>query len=137
VSCTQEKVIKKLLFSIFVEEERYEKFRRQHISKKMTENDCDQRISQNKIYKNDNSCKETNTFILDDAQKVKDICKGKKDGMTKSTKTFSIVVCKLKNEGARKPKCQYRGKHLTNRVVAIKCEGGLPVHFERDILNAG
>ncbi|KAK2856946.1 hypothetical protein Q5P01_005681 [Channa striata] len=118
-------------------EERYEKFRRQHIKKDMTEKKCDSVIQVNKIYNVDNSCKITNTFILADPKKVKAICKGegkqKADGFTYSNSKFNIVVCKLKKQGARKPNCQYRGSRRTNRVVVVVCKDGLPVHYDKDI----
>ncbi|MED6253501.1 hypothetical protein ATANTOWER_031679, partial [Ataeniobius toweri] len=124
-----------------VEEDRYEKFRRQHIAKKMVENKCGSEIRRKKIYNNDNSCKETNTFILADPNTVKSICQGEGEmneetGMTRSKQKFRIVVCKL-NGGARKPNCEYKGTKLTNRIVAVKCQNGLPVHFDGDILNFG
>ncbi|XP_041834898.1 LOW QUALITY PROTEIN: ribonuclease-like 3 [Melanotaenia boesemani] len=119
----------------------YEKFRRQHIDNKMTAVKCDSEIGKKKIYNNDNSCKETNTFILDDPAKVKSICNGdgeydEKTNMTKSRQAFKIVVCELNNQGARKPKCQYKGKELTNRFVSVRCQQGLPVHFDDDILDS-
>ncbi|MGL4876650.1 hypothetical protein, partial [Paraclostridium dentum] len=79
--------------------------------------------------------KKTNSFILADEKKVKAICKGEKNGLTYSKEKFNIVVCKLKNKGGRKPNCQYRGNNLTNRVVVVKCEEHLPVHYEKDTPN--
>ncbi|KAK2856944.1 hypothetical protein Q5P01_005679 [Channa striata] len=120
-------------------EERYEKFRRQHVIENMTNETCDSVISQKKIYNVDNSCKITNTFILADAKKVKAICKGKgkvkADGFTYSKSKFDVLVCKLKIEELGKPNCQYEGIHRTNRVVVVTCEGGLPVHYQKDIEN--
>ncbi|MEQ2226210.1 hypothetical protein ILYODFUR_025260, partial [Ilyodon furcidens] len=119
-----------------VEEDRYEKFRRQHINETMDENSCDSEIRRKKIYKN-NSCKKTNTFILADENSVKSICQGEKNKnkMTRSKQKFRIVVCKLKKP-ARKPNCEYEGTKLTKRIV-VKCQNGLPVHFDGDILNFG
>uniref|UniRef100_A0A3Q4GWC6 Ribonuclease A-domain domain-containing protein n=1 Tax=Neolamprologus brichardi TaxID=32507 RepID=A0A3Q4GWC6_NEOBR len=77
----------------------------------------------------------TNTFIRATTGLVKPICDraGEPYGeMTKSTKPFDIVVCKLK--GGRPGHCDYRGNSYT-RKIAIKCEQGLPVHFDRDIVN--
>uniref|UniRef100_A0A3P9DTQ1 Ribonuclease A-domain domain-containing protein n=1 Tax=Maylandia zebra TaxID=106582 RepID=A0A3P9DTQ1_9CICH len=109
------------------EETPYEKFRRQHVDAKMTEKLCNTEISNRNIYKLDNSCKETNTFILS-------IPYDENSGMTYSTATFRIIKCKLKHQGARKPSCQYEGRLLTNRIIVVKCEGKLPVHFDRDLL---
>uniref|UniRef100_A0A3P9M0B5 Ribonuclease A-domain domain-containing protein n=1 Tax=Oryzias latipes TaxID=8090 RepID=A0A3P9M0B5_ORYLA len=117
---------------------RYEKFRRQHIDKHMTANKCDSVMNRKNIFNNDNSCKETNTFIVDDPAKVKRICEGIADGkMMQSTEMFRIVKCELKNTGARKPNCQYKGGLLTNRYLKVKCENKLPVHFDDDIVNFG
>lgn len=121
-----------------LEETRYGQFRRQHINAKMTAMDCDTVIRRKQIYNVDNSCKDTNTFILDNPSEIKNICvEGIFDEtlqMTKSHKKFKVVKCELKKEGARKPRCQYTGNLLTNRYVAVDCENNLPVHFARDIL---
>ncbi|XP_039462467.1 ribonuclease-like [Oreochromis aureus] len=116
----------------------YEKFKRQHVDAKMTAKKCEAEIKNKQIYNVDNSCKDTNTFILSDYEKVKAICNGhgsphKNTCLTESKAKFSIVKCELKNNGGRKPNCQYKGKLLTNRIVVVQC-GGLPVHFEKDIV---
>uniref|UniRef100_A0A669C1P0 Ribonuclease A-domain domain-containing protein n=1 Tax=Oreochromis niloticus TaxID=8128 RepID=A0A669C1P0_ORENI len=116
----------------------YEKFKRQHVDAKMTAKKCDAEIKNKQIYNVDNSCKKANTFILSDYEKVKAICNGhgsphKNTCLTESKAKFSIVKCELKNNGGRKPNCQYKGKLLTNRIVVVQC-GGLPVHFEKDIV---
>lgn len=120
------------------EEDRYGKFRRQHINASMTARDCDKVIKSKQIYNVNNSCKATNTFILSKPSEIKNICvEGKFDEKlkkTKSHKKFKVVKCELKNEGARKPRCQYAGNLLTNRYVAVACEDKLPVHFAGDIL---
>uniref|UniRef100_I3JK40 Ribonuclease A-domain domain-containing protein n=1 Tax=Oreochromis niloticus TaxID=8128 RepID=I3JK40_ORENI len=114
------------------------KFGRQHIDASMKAKDCDKVMKSKQIYNLDSSCKDTNTFILDNPTEVKNICvEGKFDEklqMTKSHKKFTVVKCVLKNEGTRKPRCQYDGNRLTNRYVAVACEDKLPVHFARDIL---
>uniref|UniRef100_A0A668VYH1 Ribonuclease A-domain domain-containing protein n=1 Tax=Oreochromis aureus TaxID=47969 RepID=A0A668VYH1_OREAU len=120
------------------EETRYDQFKRQHVDGKMTEKKCDKVINSKQIYNPDNSCKDTNTFILDNPSEVKKICvEGKFDEnlqMTKSHIQFKVVKCELKNEGGRKPNCQYKGNLLTNRYVAVACENNLPVHFAGDIM---
>ncbi|KAF3688508.1 Ribonuclease-like 3 [Channa argus] len=120
-------------------QESYEKFKRQHINKTMTKDDCNKEISTKGIYNRDKTCKNINTFILADEKRVKKICNGegklnKKDRMTYSNTKFNIVVCKLQNPGAKKPNCVYKGERLTKRVV-VKCEGGFPVHYQGDKLN--
>ncbi|KAK9518367.1 hypothetical protein VZT92_023676 [Zoarces viviparus] len=54
--------------------------------------------------------------------------------MTTSNFPFSIIVCELNNQGARRPRCQYSGKRLTRRIT-IECENGLPVHYAGDIVH--
>nr|XP_054603291.1 ribonuclease-like [Nothobranchius furzeri] len=121
---------------------RYEKFRRQHIARTdMAAKKCDSEIRGKQIYNTDNTCKPTNTFILDNPTNIKLICQGEGDlnagtGLTRSRNTFKIIVCELKS-GERKPRCQYEGSLLTNRYVAVRCENNLPVHFDRDIMNFG
>uniref|UniRef100_A0A669B086 Ribonuclease A-domain domain-containing protein n=2 Tax=Oreochromis TaxID=8139 RepID=A0A669B086_ORENI len=119
-------------------ETRYEGFIRQHVDASMTVEKCDEEIKKKWIYNVDNSCKTTNTFILSNDKPVKAICNGhgsphKNTCLTESKAKFSIVKCELKNNGGRKPNCQYKGKLLTNRIVVVQC-GGLPVHFEKDIV---
>ncbi|CAK6964721.1 angiogenin-like [Scomber scombrus] len=116
---------------------RYRKFIDQHINGQMSATRCDVEIRSRGISKtNSNECKETNTFIRATTKIIKSICgqAGEPYGeMTKSLQPFDIVVCKLKNQDARQPHCQYRGQTFTRRI-AIKCDQGLPVHFDRDIV---
>ncbi|XP_035525528.1 ribonuclease-like 3 [Morone saxatilis] len=118
--------------------QRYRKFIEQHIKGTMSADRCDDEIRTRRISKtNSNECKETNTFIQATTNLVRAICEraGEPYGdMTKSLQPFSIVVCKLRNQDARQPRCQYRGQRYTRRI-AIKCEQGFPVHFERDIVH--
>uniref|UniRef100_A0A3Q3EQT8 Ribonuclease A-domain domain-containing protein n=1 Tax=Kryptolebias marmoratus TaxID=37003 RepID=A0A3Q3EQT8_KRYMA len=108
--------------------------RRQHVDPDMTVKKCDSEMKRKKIYCPDNSCKETNTFILASPNKVKSICQGqgnfdKNSQLTSSKEKFKIVVCKLK-KSARKPKCQYKGSLLKNKVVVVRCDKRLPVHYD-------
>ncbi|XP_042349204.1 ribonuclease-like 3 isoform X2 [Plectropomus leopardus] len=117
--------------------ERYRKFIKQHINGQMSANRCDGVIQRNGITKTDsNECKETNTFIRATTNIVRAICgqAGEPYGdMTRSLQPFDIVVCTLRNNGARHPHCQYRGQARTRRI-AIRCEQGFPVHYDRDIV---
>ncbi|KAM6952948.1 angiogenin-4-like [Lycodopsis pacificus] len=116
--------------------ERYKKFRNQHINNEMSADRCDQVIKDRDIKTIDNECKETNTFILSTTKPVRAICgkAGKPFGqMTKSLQPFPIIVCELKNN-VRPPRCQYSGKRYT-RYLAIRCEDGFPVHYDRDIVH--
>lgn len=117
--------------------ERYEKFINQHIKAGMSVNRCDAEINDRRISKTgSDECKETNTFILSTTDPVQAIC-GKAGvpydgGMTKSTTPFPVVICSLRNSGARLPSCEYRGRSSTSYIV-IRCDHGFPVHFDRDI----
>eukprot|EP00064_Thunnus_orientalis_P024370 superscaffoldBa00010346_g24660 len=117
--------------------ERYRKFINQHINADMSINKCDKEINKLKITKTgSNECKETNTFILATTNLVKSVCKDAGEpynNLMKSTKPFPIIVCKLKG-GQRRPHCEYRGQSRTRRI-AIACEDGFPVHFDRDIVH--
>ncbi|TKS72080.1 Ribonuclease-like 3 [Collichthys lucidus] len=117
---------------------RYRKFIEQHVNGRMSENRCDSVIGSRRISKtNSNECKETNTFIQATTNHIKAICEqaGEPYGdMTKSLQPFPIIVCTLKNQQGRLPNCQYRGQARTRRI-AIRCEQGFPVHFERDIIH--
>uniref|UniRef100_A0A3Q0SXI9 Ribonuclease A-domain domain-containing protein n=1 Tax=Amphilophus citrinellus TaxID=61819 RepID=A0A3Q0SXI9_AMPCI len=115
---------------------RYQKFINQHIGQ-LSVDRCTNEIRRRGITKTDsNECKETNTFIRATTGLVKPICGagGEPYGtMRKSLRPFDIVVCTL-TQGVRKPHCEYRGNSFT-RKIAIACDGGFPVHFERDIVN--
>uniref|UniRef100_A0A3Q3MNU2 Ribonuclease A-domain domain-containing protein n=1 Tax=Mastacembelus armatus TaxID=205130 RepID=A0A3Q3MNU2_9TELE len=116
---------------------RYRKFINQHLIGQMSSNRCDTVIQQRGITEtNSNMCKGRNTFILASTNVVTPICgrAGTPHGdMTRSTTPFHIIVCTLKNQGARRPHCQYRGQAHTAYVI-IKCEQGHPVHFDGDIM---
>ncbi|XP_016526046.1 ribonuclease-like 3 [Poecilia formosa] len=117
--------------------DRYRKFIAQHINGGMSQTRCDAVISQRGISKTDsNDCKETNTFIRASTNLVKQICgsAGEPYGqMRKSLQPFDVVVCTLRNQGARHPHCQYRGTSRVRRI-AIKCEQGFPVHYDGDVV---
>lgn len=114
---------------------RYKKFKNQHINKKMNASSCDDVMQARKISTNTNNCKKKNTFILSNVQPVKSVCrKGEllRNNMTKSLKRFDIVVCKVKKQKAKPPKCMYIGEKLNKKII-IKCEEGFPVHYDGDI----
>lgn len=115
---------------------RYEKFKRQHVDKKVKAQKCTAAMKRKKIYDDNNVCKKTNTFILADAKEVKSVCSGEgvynnASHYTESRKKFRVVVCTVKKQ-ARKPKCEYKGKCLNDRVIAVNCQDGLPVHYAGD-----
>ncbi|XP_078025613.1 ribonuclease-like [Epinephelus lanceolatus] len=128
-----------LLFATALSQDaRYRKFINQHINGQMSKTRCDQVIQSRGITQTDsNLCKETNTFIRATTNHVRAICgqAGEPYGvMTRSLLPFDIVVCTLRNQGARRPHCQYNGQARTRRI-AIRCEQGFPVHFDGDIVH--
>nr|XP_054598214.1 ribonuclease-like [Nothobranchius furzeri] len=115
--------------------ERYKKFIWQHIDPSMTATSCDLVIKKREIYYS-NGCKRINSFILADEKQVKAICQGQgnydeRSKLTSSKAKFRIVACNLKKR-VRKPSCHYTGRLLTHRGVVVKCDGGLPVHYDHD-----
>uniref|UniRef100_A0A4W6FAM3 Ribonuclease A-domain domain-containing protein n=1 Tax=Lates calcarifer TaxID=8187 RepID=A0A4W6FAM3_LATCA len=108
---------------------------KQHICENIGAKSCDHVIQQRHITKtNSSACKESNTFIIAKTKAVKAVCKDKGEqyeNMTKSIEKFKILTCKLKNRSARYPKCGYP----RTRRIAIKCDQGFPVHFDRDIIH--
>ncbi|XP_015257226.1 PREDICTED: angiogenin [Cyprinodon variegatus] len=114
----------------------YINFRKQHMDQGMTKEKCKKLNTKN--YGKTNDCKEKNTFITDSPKDVKSICNDggdydSKTGLTVSKKGFNIVDCTLKQMEAKKPHCEYRGNTFTQRLLVVRCQDGLPVHFERSI----
>ena len=119
--------------------ESYRKFINQHINGEMSVNRCDQVIEERQITETDsNLCKDTNTFILANNNDVRAVCRlagvPYEGGLTKSHQPFPVIVCTLKNQGARRPHCQYKGRSST-RYIVIRCAGGFPVHYGGDIVH--
>uniref|UniRef100_A0A3P9HU44 Ribonuclease A-domain domain-containing protein n=1 Tax=Oryzias latipes TaxID=8090 RepID=A0A3P9HU44_ORYLA len=118
----------------------YESFFRKHIDKDMTDmvtmvnNKCDSVIKDKNIYDN-NNCKRINTFIASDLAEVEKICTSEgtlnsQSQMMQSKKMFTLINCKLKDNNAKKPNCQYEGILLTNRKLLVQCDNNnRPVHF--------
>lgn len=119
-------------------EERHQKFILQHVNANMLTNRCTAVIGRDKLTQTDsNLCKPTNTYIRATAGLIKPVCgaAGQRDPfgpLTTSTNPFDIVVCTLRNQGSRHPRCVYDGQRRTRRIQ-IRCEEGVPVHFGDDI----
>ncbi|KAF3694140.1 Ribonuclease-like 3 [Channa argus] len=118
--------------------ERYRHFINQHINGGMRVSQCDAEIQRRRITETGtNVCKETNTFILASTSYVKNICEKAGEpyrGMRISLQPFSIIVCQLKNQGATRPNCQYRGQARTRKIVIACDQQGFPVHYAEDIV---
>eukprot|EP00064_Thunnus_orientalis_P012785 superscaffoldBa00002004_g12820 len=112
---------------------RFNKFKVQHVIDHMTVDECDDVIQKRKI-STKKLCKKTNTFIQANIDTVKTVCAGNGKPYKKQTlslEQFDIVVCKLK-KSAKSQGCHYNGEAL-NRKIIIKCEKGFPVHYGGDI----
>ncbi|XP_030251614.1 ribonuclease-like [Sparus aurata] len=117
---------------------RYRNFIARHVGQ-VSRDRCDHEMGRRRLTKSSDSnlCRDTNTFIGDSAGRINLICGGAGapygGNFTRSLQPFPITICNLKNENARQPHCQYRGRADT-RYLVIQCEQGYPVHFERDIV---
>ncbi|KAL3044546.1 hypothetical protein OYC64_012938 [Pagothenia borchgrevinki] len=115
--------------------EHFIKFKNQHIIGRMDVNSCDQVMEERGIAEADsNRCKDDHAFILANTDQVNNVCRlaGEPYGVyTESLLPFDIVICSLKNQGARRPHCQYQGQSLTTKI-AFRCEEGFPVYYGRD-----
>lgn len=75
-------------------------------------------------------CKFMNTFILDNGDRVNQICDPSKphESSKLSTETFKIVECNIKSLKAIKPPCEYNGTTYKAKIK-ITCDGGRPSFF--------
>ncbi|XP_029021769.1 ribonuclease-like 3 [Betta splendens] len=119
-------------------EDRYQHFLSQHVNDDMSVKRCDVEMSSRSITGANNACKETNTFILAGKKLVRGVCgqagepyqQGR--NLRISLQPFSVIVCELKNQ-VRPPRCEYRGRARTVRIV-IGCEKDFPVHYQESAL---
>ncbi|KAF3838709.1 hypothetical protein F7725_010479 [Dissostichus mawsoni] len=115
------------------ENDRYKKFKNQHINKEMIATQCNEVINNREINEHDKKCKQKNTFIREDANEVKGLCENLKTGDSiKSLQKFSIIVCELEEDSPIHPNCNYQSKEEV-KSIEIACEGGFPVHYVKDI----
>ncbi|XP_056456572.1 ribonuclease-like 3 [Gadus chalcogrammus] len=117
------------------QEERYQKFRLQHINPGMRTSECDSEILSRNIETNTNLCKWSNTFITAPLDQIKAICRGHRNGSITSNNPFTFVMCQLSNvdpnNQPRQPNCQYQGwsPRLAKKIVIV-CEEEFPIYFE-------
>uniref|UniRef100_A0A671XYL3 Ribonuclease A-domain domain-containing protein n=1 Tax=Sparus aurata TaxID=8175 RepID=A0A671XYL3_SPAAU len=117
------------------------KFRNRHVGQ-VSVNRCDSEMGRRGLttVPGSNLCRDTNTFIGASAGRIRDVCEragAPYDGRFRSSlQPFPITVCNLRNQNARQPHCQYRGRTDT-RYIVIECNQGSPVHFVRDLVNIG
>uniref|UniRef100_A0A3Q4HDW8 Ribonuclease A-domain domain-containing protein n=1 Tax=Neolamprologus brichardi TaxID=32507 RepID=A0A3Q4HDW8_NEOBR len=102
----------------------YNDFKKKHILPENGSRKCDDMM---KNVNGINQCKRINTFINQKAEKVKALCKGKKNEYI--THKFDVIDCKMKSV---KP-CKYKSLALKGKKKKVKCENGLPVHLEQGI----
>lgn len=123
------------VLSLDLELNPYKRFKNEHVNEDMSVDGCDDVIRERNISLNRKLCKPKNTFIQANIETVKSVCKGEGEpyrGQTISTAHFDIVVCKLKIQKPKYPKCHYNGKALNRRII-IKCVKGFPVYYGGDI----
>ncbi|XP_058624188.1 ribonuclease-like 3 [Onychostoma macrolepis] len=118
------------------QESPYEKFVRQHVGPDMNEHKCDTEIRDKEIHYPgpEKHCKKKNTFIQADEAHIKTVCGtgGKKQSgnLYKSSTPFPVITCELLNPD-KHPNCKYKGKKSTPYII-LACNGGLPVHYEKE-----
>ncbi|XP_074838801.1 angiogenin-2-like [Carettochelys insculpta] len=133
-----------VLLGASANQDQYERFLLQHYDPSPSGRDrryCESRmrIMMNKDKKNFGihdkiHCKERNTFIHENLNKIKAICTGAggtstPGGMRESRERFQITQCR--NTGGRPlNNCEYRA-FADYRTIVIRCDrAGLPVHFD-------
>lgn len=122
--------------------DKYQMFLDRHIRDQMTAKQCTAVMNKRPdLFIRNGSCKKKNTFILDSQKAVIEVCgrQGKRyklkshRGLKESLRKFHIVDCtSCSRRRGKHPICQYRGLDHYMYIV-IKCENGLPVHFERSL----
>ena len=103
-------------------------FKQKHLNKDMTPEQCDEKMKDINVDRE--TCKEINTFILDDESKVNAVCELVKDKkLITSQTTFKVVKCSTTETDVKK--CKYEGKYVTVLMIRLTCEGGVPVHYDK------
>ncbi|XP_008423875.1 ribonuclease-like [Poecilia reticulata] len=111
-------------------DDRFEKFKNQHINTDM-DRGCDDIIQSRNILDTNFKCKTINTFILHPVENVTPVCQNGTPicgNLMKSEGIFDTVVCKLKGNINDRP-CRYDSSNKRQHIV-IACDGGKPVHLE-------
>nr|2J4T_A Chain A, ANGIOGENIN-4 [Mus musculus]2J4T_B Chain B, ANGIOGENIN-4 [Mus musculus] len=117
--------------------ERYEKFLRQHYDAKPQGRDdryCESMMKERKLT---SPCKDVNTFIHGTKKNIRAIC-GKKgspygENFRISNSPFQITTC-THSRGSPWPPCGYRA-FKDFRYIVIACEDGWPVHFDESFIS--
>ncbi|MBW01628.1 Ribonuclease 4, partial [Eschrichtius robustus] len=115
----------------------YQRFLRQHVDRDATGgNDGYCNLVMQRRNMTSHQCKRFNTFIHEDLQSIRSICRTaniqcKNGQMNCHEGVVKVTDCR-ETGSSRAPNCRYRAKASTRRVV-IACEGNpeVPVHFDR------
>uniref|UniRef100_A0A3B3SE68 Ribonuclease A-domain domain-containing protein n=1 Tax=Paramormyrops kingsleyae TaxID=1676925 RepID=A0A3B3SE68_9TELE len=108
-----------------------QKFLKHHVTKNMTEGDCDNAMK--KV--NNENCKPVNTFIVSKEKKaITDICGTAgctcSSNLRISNKPFEVITC---NRVSKKPPCKYMGQKSSKNII-LACERNNPVHYAGSIV---
>uniref|UniRef100_A0A9J8CEM2 Ribonuclease A-domain domain-containing protein n=1 Tax=Cyprinus carpio carpio TaxID=630221 RepID=A0A9J8CEM2_CYPCA len=106
----------------------FETFKNKHVAPGMSVDECTTMIQKRCIKRMNGDCKVTNTFIINNDNKIQNIC------MTGENKTdykftdFHVIECnfdKKENE-----MCIYKGELLEGATIVLRCDKKVPVHYE-------
>ncbi|XP_036592510.1 ribonuclease pancreatic-like [Trichosurus vulpecula] len=116
-----------------------ERFERQHV-----DSDCpalNDNVYCNQMMRNrgmtQESCKEFNTFILENVQKIRAICwntkapcKDQFHNCHRSSQPLQVTECRLKGN-SQHPQCKYKATNVKKHII-VSCCGWplLPVHLD-------
>ncbi len=105
--------------------ELYMNFTKRHVYAGMNANMCHDVMEKRNIYFNPYP-KPSNTFITNPGSRIRLFCDGKPNGLYKSSSNdYNTVTCR-RDYTTRK----YIGYANTNVYIMLKCQQGVPVHFE-------
>ncbi|XP_053735608.1 ribonuclease-like [Synchiropus splendidus] len=102
------------------------KFTKKHINPAMKADQCTDVIA-GRLINNKNNCREINTFILAEIDKVKTICQ-QGNGVVESDRVFNVLVCCRKGKKSTPP-CSYGGYETKHRIK-VECKNGNPLHYD-------
>lgn len=100
----------------------------QHVIGFMQPDQCTTEIKERELNHN-TPCKDTNTFILANEGKVRDICS---HGNGNGKQQFTIIECRHDGH-SRSPNCIYAGQRYDRRIVVLKCNNGEPVDLDSTV----
>lgn len=79
------------------------------------------------VNRQDKSCMNVNTFILDPYVELNTICSQKNQPVS-SESTFKVVVCRHERK-TQSSRCLYTGESITGKKLKVACRNGEPESF--------